>query len=110
MLIHFYGSVLLVFHLFESEKTELIQDKISGIPITLIHSSESTYVYEGDGFRLQDTEITKGDKKWNITGKALGNHDNLTSINIIDKAYWYMWAKFNPETEIYETKRISMDN
>ncbi|OLS21116.1 MAG: hypothetical protein HeimC3_37100 [Candidatus Heimdallarchaeota archaeon LC_3] len=96
--------------IFESEKTELIQDKISGIPITLIHRSESTYVYEGDGFRLQDTEITKGDKKWNITGKALGNHDNLTSINIIDIAYWYMWAKFNPETEIYETKRISMDN
>jgi hypothetical protein len=87
---------------FKKDKITLLVDKLGNEIITLVHRKGSTFVYKEEGLNLQESRLEKNGNTWTITGEALGDSNNLESIKVTDKAYWYMWSKFHPNTDIYQ--------
>ncbi|MHA2105273.1 MAG: DUF3179 domain-containing (seleno)protein [Candidatus Hodarchaeales archaeon] len=95
-------------NLFDDTKTNIIHDRINKNHIYIIHNKGITYIFKEEFLALNGEVITRDDKKWKLNGRAIGNHKNLRGIKFTDKAYWYMWSKFHPGTEIYNSLKIKL--
>lgn len=95
--------------------TAIINDTLDGVPLLVFHDKTSfaTAVFERDvagkvrTFRQKDRHFAEDDTgtRWNlITGEAVSGKDGggrlerLPAVNI----YWFAWARYHPETSIYQ--------
>ena len=93
----------------------LIQDEINGEPIIIIGSDEfdSMIAYSAktsDGQTHQFTLLETNNKillmdeagnQWTIFGESVGNNTIRLQQLVSNTAYWFTWATFYPEIEIF---------
>jgi len=101
---------------FATEGFSLIQDEINGEPIIIIGSDEfdsiiaySAKTNEGAAhqFTLLETadEILLVDEvgnQWTIFGESVENEGVQLQRLVSNTAYWFIWATFYPEIEIFQ--------
>jgi hypothetical protein len=95
-------------NLFDDTKIYFIHDRINEKDLHLIYNKGITYIFNEENLTLNGEVIIRGDKKWKLNGKAIGNHSNLKGVQFTDKSYWYMWSKFHPNTKIYSSLKIKL--
>ena len=88
--------------LFDPKKPELIEDNLAGRNLSILYHNGSIYGFLESGLSIHHNKLVKNNKNWTFAGQPVNHHEPLTQITITEKAYWYMWSYFNPETEIYE--------
>ncbi|MFK7981947.1 MAG: DUF3179 domain-containing protein [Saprospiraceae bacterium] len=100
---------------FAPQGFSLIQDKVNGEPVIIIGSAEfnTMVAYSAkanDGqihqFTLLETEneillIDETGKQWTIFGEAVENNDLRLQKLGSNIAYWFTWATFYPQIEIF---------
>ena len=96
-------------------ETAIINDTLDGVPLLIFHDKMSfaTAVFKRNvagnvrTFSQKDRHFAEDDigTRWNlITGEAVSGEDGdarlerLPAINI----YWFAWARYHPETSIYQ--------
>ncbi|KAB1196175.1 MULTISPECIES: DUF3179 domain-containing protein [Haloferax] len=93
-------------------KAGVVNDDVGSLPVVVAATMDGTlaaYVRRVDGSVLEferDGEVLSADgSRWDIvTGRALdGPHEGtvLNRANDRSPMFWFAWADFNPETEIY---------
>jgi hypothetical protein len=88
--------------LFDAEKISLIEDTIGNKRITIVYNNGLSVAFLESGLTLKNDILSKEDKKWKLTGESLSGGQNLKEILITEKAYWYSWSNFHPNTLVYE--------
>ncbi|ELZ77736.1 hypothetical protein C454_14620 [Haloferax gibbonsii ATCC 33959] len=97
------------------ERAGVVNDTVGGLPVVVAASAEGTlvaYVRRVDGdsveFERDGPVLVAAGSRWTLlTGRALdGPHEGsvLTRANDRSPMFWFAWADFNPETEIYGVK------
>jgi hypothetical protein len=99
---------------FETVLTEgVVNDRVGDLPVVVVAGpSESLFAYDRrvDGETLTfesagDRRMAAGGSEWKITtGKAVsGPHEGIRLDQASDATtmFWFAWAEFNPDTEIY---------
>ncbi|MFB6311834.1 MAG: DUF3179 domain-containing protein [Salinirussus sp.] len=91
----------------------VINDSVSGLPVVvaaLPGGSLVAYERTVDGSvlefsRADDRHLAAGDSRWALqTGRAIdGQYEGtqLTQANDRSQMFWFAWADFHPETELY---------
>jgi len=88
--------------LFDPKKPSLIEDIVGNQTITLVYDHFSTIAFSGSGLSLKDGILSKDNRKWKLTGESIDGGSDLKEILVTEKAYWYSWSAFHPDTQIYE--------
>nr|WP_277813251.1 DUF3179 domain-containing protein [Haloferax sp. ATB1] len=94
------------------ERAGVVNDIVGDLPVVVAASAEGSlvaYVRRVDGetveFDRDGSALVAAGSRWNLlTGRALdGPHESavLTRANDRSPMFWFAWADFNPETEIY---------
>ncbi|MFV2015211.1 MAG: DUF3179 domain-containing (seleno)protein, partial [Candidatus Heimdallarchaeota archaeon] len=86
---------------FKPGEISIFEDTIGSTEFTFIFNGLGAYVYKATGLTLENNKLTKEVKSWSLNGVAIGDHENLIPLHITEHAYWYLWNKFYPNTEIY---------
>ncbi|WP_049968509.1 DUF3179 domain-containing protein [Haloferax prahovense] len=100
------------------ERAGVVNDTVGDLPVVVAASAEGTlvaYVRRVDGeavaFERDGSVLVAAGSRWNLlTGRALdGPHEGsvLTRANDRSPMFWFAWADFNPETEIYGVKNAT---
>ncbi len=84
----------------------LINDSIRGTPVALVHDAEADRVYafvrpEGRELRLAGGTLTDGRAEWTPGGEPLGDGTGALEQAFHLPVFWFAWAAFHPETEVY---------
>lgn len=101
---------------FAAQGFSLIQDEINGEPVIIIGSDEfdTMIAYSAktsDGqiheFTLLETTneillIDEAGNQWTIFGESVENNDIRLQQLVSNTAYWFTWATFYPEIEIFK--------
>lgn len=88
---------------FEPNKMTIFEDRIGNTEFTFVFNGFGAYVYKITGLQLEGGQLIQGEMQWTLNGHSTTGHDNLLPIQITEHAYWYLWNKFYPNTEIYTT-------
>jgi hypothetical protein len=93
-----------------------VNDDVGGLPVVVAAAADATlvaYVRRVDGealtFEATDDEdvFAAGGSRWDVhTGRALdGPHEGTTLTRANDRSpmFWFAWADFFPETDIYDS-------
>ncbi|WP_058827843.1 DUF3179 domain-containing protein [Haloferax sp. Q22] len=94
------------------ESAGVVNDTVGDLPVVVAASAEGSlvaYVRRVDGetveFGRDGSALVAAGSRWDLlTGRALdGPHEGavLTRANDRSPMFWFAWADFNPETEIY---------
>ncbi|WP_410764524.1 DUF3179 domain-containing protein [Haloferax sp. DFSO60] len=90
----------------------VVNDRVGDLPVVVAASADGSlvaYVRRVDGedieFERDESRLVGGGSNWDLlTGRALdGAHEGVTLARANDRSqmFWFAWADFNPETEIY---------
>ncbi|ELZ84997.1 hypothetical protein C453_10465 [Haloferax elongans ATCC BAA-1513] len=106
------GGVARAYTLSTVNDEGVVNDEVGGLPVVVASSKDGTlvaYVRRVDGevveFERDGGDLEAAGSKWDlVTGRALdGPHEGTTLTRANDRSpmFWFAWADFNPETEIY---------
>ena len=87
---------------FNPNEISLFEDKIGNTEFTFIFNGLGAYVYKITGLNLGENILMKESKSWSLNGVSVGDHEDLIPLHVTEHAYWYLWNKFYPNTEIYQ--------
>lgn len=82
----------------------LIHDKIKGIPVLLVLSTDSTNFYvlkrpdENAIFSLDGNQLIFENHRYTLQGRGIYTAFNLNPVQAYQE-FWHSWEYFNPETE-----------
>lgn len=104
--------------LFEGEKTKVIQDTISGVPVVVVGNKALNFMVayenslEGEPltFTATDNNIEGAVMKdehgnvWNIFGEVINGPDQSKKLPNLSSyiAFWFAWSAFHPDAVVYE--------
>lgn len=92
--------------LFPPNEVTLIQDSVSGVNLTIVSDGTSVYAFSRNGLSYSKGLLHSGEESWNIDGRAVNAEESLPQLMLTSSAYWYMWVKFNPDTEVYHSSSL----
>ncbi|MHA2248759.1 MAG: DUF3179 domain-containing (seleno)protein [Candidatus Kariarchaeaceae archaeon] len=95
------GSKAYPLEIFPPGEFKVLEDKIGTTEFSLVYNGYDVVGFKEIGLSLVDRKLKKGEKSWSALGKSEGNYEDLTQISVTGHAYWYLWSKFYPNTEVY---------
>ncbi|WP_396612542.1 DUF3179 domain-containing protein [Haloferax sp. S1W] len=106
------GGIARAYTLSTVNAAGVVNDEVGDLPVVVASSKDGTlvaYVRRVDGevveFERDGRDLKAAGSRWGLlTGRALdGPHEGtvLTRANDRSPMFWFAWADFNPETEIY---------
>ncbi|ELZ81428.1 DUF3179 domain-containing protein [Haloferax larsenii] len=106
------GGVARAYTLSTVNDEGVVNDEVGGLPVVVASSKDGSlvaYVRRVDGevveFERDGRDLEAAGSRWDLlTGRALdGPHEGTTLTRANDRSpmFWFAWADFNPETEIY---------
>lgn len=90
------------YEIFNSNEISVFEDKIGNTEFTFIFNGLGAYVYKITGLNLENNILMKDGKSWSLNGASMSDHEDLIPLHVTEHAYWYLWNKFYPNTEIYK--------
>ncbi|OLS29040.1 MAG: hypothetical protein HeimC2_02350 [Candidatus Heimdallarchaeota archaeon LC_2] len=96
------GQKAYPYEMFNPNEISILEDKIGTIEFSFIFNGLGAYAYKITGLHFEDNLLNKEEKSWSLNGVANGEYENLVPLHITEHAYWYLWNKFYPNTEIYK--------
>lgn len=97
------GQKAYPYEIFNPNEISVLEDKIGETEFTLIFNGLGAYVYKITGLNLENNILIKEGKRWSLNGVSIEDHEDLIPLHVTEHAYWYLWNKFYPNTEIYKT-------
>ncbi|AFK19378.2 DUF3179 domain-containing protein [Haloferax mediterranei ATCC 33500] len=106
------GGVARAYPLDAVKNAGVVNDTVGELPVVVASSTDGTlvaYVRRIDGsvaeFERDGSALVAAGSRWDLlTGRALdGSHEGATLTRANDRSpmFWFAWADFNPDTEIY---------
>ncbi|MFC7203474.1 DUF3179 domain-containing protein [Haloferax namakaokahaiae] len=106
------GGVARAYPLDTVSSEGVVNDRVGDVPVVVAASADGSlvaYVRRVDGeaieFERDGSRLVGGGSRWDLlTGRSLdGPHEGTTLSRANDRSpmFWFAWADFNPETEIY---------
>ncbi len=87
--------------LFPPGRVTVLADRIGGTDVTVISDGILVYAYYRIGLSYEDGLIRSDEGSWGFDGRAVDAETDLPHVPVTSGAYWYMWSKFHPETEVF---------
>ncbi len=87
--------------IFPPNRVTVLEDRIGDVDFCIVSDGVLVYAYYHTGLRFEEGLLHSDGESWSIDGKAVKADEDLSHLPVTSGAYWYMWSKFHPETEIW---------
>lgn len=89
--------------IFDQNQISLLEDTLEGDIVTLVHDGKGTVAFLESGLKIKDLTLIKDKNTYNLMGQAPSgkNYDDLIPLKVTNRAYWYLWVTFHPDTLVY---------
>lgn len=94
-------------------RERLVNDTVGGVPIEVLYDADADRIrafrLDGGGEPVtldrsgSNVASTGGDRAWDLIGDPVDGSSRLEPLPV-SREWWFAWAEFHPETEIYRAE------